>query len=115
MYGDVRKLLEIVRKALNVLLNGNDNNNNKRKKIGFLEMKQILASSFESPIIDIIRDLPDRQKTILVICSVLIKDNKKVVIYNKLQQFYQFMAKKYILPKVSSREFDTIIDTLIAD
>merc|ERR1712154_440580 len=44
MYGDVRKLLEIVRNALNLLLLNDD-----IEKIGFIQMKQVLSSSFESP------------------------------------------------------------------
>eukprot|EP01083_Nonionella_stella_P172895 594706_1 len=111
MYGDVRKLLEIVRNALNVLILDSG-----IEKVGFRQMKQILANSFESPVIDIIKNLPNQQKTILVIACILMnKTKQKCIIYNKLQQFYQFMAKKYILQKISSREFSVIIDSLISD
>merc|ERR1719361_2630977 len=119
MYGDVRKLLEIVRNALNLLLM--DEN---IEKIGFIQMKQILSSSFESPLINIIKDLPNQQKTILVIAAILVfyKDRKQqkeekdqFIVYNKLADFYKFMSKKYILPKTSSREFNIIIDSLISD
>merc|ERR1711933_388895 len=113
MYGDVRKCLEICRNALNLLLNNTDKN----KKIGFIEMKQILSSSFESPLINIIKDLPNHQKTILVISTILNNKNKdkKYIIYSKLEQFYQFISKKYNLTKTSSREFNIIIDSLITD
>merc|ERR1712228_916783 len=118
MYGDVRKLLEIVRNALNLLLL-----NENLEKIGFIQMKQILSSSFESPLINIIKDLPNQQKTILVISAILVfyKDKKQkeereqFFVYNKLADFYKFMSKKYILPKTSSREFNIIIDSLISD
>lgn len=115
MYGDVRKCLEICRNALNLLLSTNKKN---KEKIGFIEMKQILSSSFESPMIDIIKNLPNHQKTIIVLSTILNKKNnkeKKYIIYNKLEQFYQFMSKKYILPKTSSKEFNIIIDSLITD
>lgn len=120
MYGDVRKLLEIVRNALNLLLL--DANVH---KIGFIQMKQILSSSFESPLIHIIKDLPNQQKTILVIAAILVyyknkkqseTDNKEqFIVYNKLADFYKWMSKKYIMPKTSSREFRIIIDSLISD
>merc|ERR1719228_2128034 len=70
MYGDVRKCLELCRNALNALLTGTVS------KIGFLEMKEVLSSSFQSPLIDIIRDLPNHQKTILVIALLLIDKQK---------------------------------------
>ena len=120
MYGDVRKLLEIVRNALNLLLMDET-----IEKIGFIQMKQILSSSFESPLIEIIKDLPNQQKTILVISAILVfyknkkqtegEEKEQFFVYNKLADFYKFMSKKYILPKISSREFNIIIDSLISD
>eukprot|EP00484_Ammonia_sp_Unknown_P022605 CAMPEP_0197024136 /NCGR_PEP_ID=MMETSP1384-20130603/4765_1 /TAXON_ID=29189 /ORGANISM="Ammonia sp." /LENGTH=582 /DNA_ID=CAMNT_0042452477 /DNA_START=26 /DNA_END=1774 /DNA_ORIENTATION=+ len=116
MYGDIRKCLEICRNALNLLLVKDA----QIDKIGFLQMRQILATSFESPLIDIISDLPNHQKTIIVIMSVLLneritKKNQRYVCYSKLEAFYHFMSQKHNLPKTSSREFNIIIDSLITD
>jgi len=113
MYGDVRKCLELCREALSLLLTDNGG----AEKIGFMAMKNVLSASFQSPLIDIIRDLPNHQKTILVIALMLVERQKEheFVLYTKLETFYQFMAKKHILPKTSSREFNVIVDSLITD
>lgn len=119
MYGDVRKCLELCRNALNVLLTEErEGGGDGARKIGFLEMKGVLSASFQSPLIDIIRDLPNQQKTILVMALLLVdhhKQKRQWVPYSKLEQFYQFMAKKHLLPKTASREFRVIVDSLITD
>lgn len=110
MYGDVRKCLELLRKALHSVLG------TERQKVGFMEMKTVLSKSFQSPLVDMIRDLPNHQKTVLVIASILDSANKENLLsLGKLERCIQWFAKKYILPKTSARELTVIIDSLIAD
>jgi Cdc6-like AAA superfamily ATPase len=118
MYGDVRKCLELSRNALSVLLT--EHRHDKEAKVGFIAMKEVLSASFQSPLIGIIRDLPNHQKTILVVALLLVgrpqeDGDRRSRRYSKLEAFYQFMAKKHILPKTSAREFNVVIDSLVTD
>jgi len=111
MYGDVRKCLELVRKALHSLVGSE-----KATKVGFMEMKAVLRKSFQSPLVDMIRTLPNQQKTVLVIASILDGANRENLLsLGKLEGCIQWFARKYILPKIAARELTVIIDSLIAD
>lgn len=110
MYGDVRKCLELLRKALHSVVD------TETQKVGFMEMNAVLKKSFQSPLVDMIRALPNQQKTVLVIASILDNANKEnLTSLSKLERCIQWFAKKYILPKTSARELTVIIDSLIGD
>merc|ERR1719486_426504 len=60
--------------------------------------------------------LPNQQKTVLVIASIVDGANKENLLsLGKLERCIQWFAKKYILPKTSARELTVIIDSLVAD
>ncbi|ETO28566.1 hypothetical protein RFI_08563 [Reticulomyxa filosa] len=76
MNGDVRKCLELCRNALSHLLGEWREKSEKeddlcKAKVGMVEMQTVLKAGFCSPLVDIIKNLPNHQKIVVVVGALL--------------------------------------------